>query len=142
MAKTNGNLLEEFKSNQIKSNQIKLHQIKSNQVAYQSKGKRYFVAADKRSRTLIKHKLLQTSWTALCGAVAVLEALVLAWWAEKLYQVWSRLYSFVVAIRLPWQARTEVEAVAEATPVAVTPKRSRRQQPVDARDVCYNLLML
>ena len=88
------------------------------------------------------HKLLQTSWTALCGAVAVLEALVLAWWAEKLYQVWSRLYSFVVAIRLPWQARTEAEAVVEAAPVAVTPKRSRRQQPVDARDVCYNLLML
>ena len=88
------------------------------------------------------HKLLQTSWTAIFGAMSVLEGLVLAWGAQRFYQVWSRLYVFVMTIRLPWQARTEVEAVVEATPVAVTPKRSRRQQPVDARDVCYNLLML
>ena len=88
------------------------------------------------------HKLLQTSWTAIFGAMSVLEGLVLAWEAQRFYQVWSRLYAFVMTIRLPWQARTEVEAVIEATPVAVTPKRSRRQQPVDARDVCYNLLML
>ena len=75
------------------------------------------------------HKLLQTSWTAIFGSAAVLEALVLAWWAEKLYQVWSRFYSFVRA-RLPWQPKTEVEA-EEVT----RPKRVRhRQAAIDARN--------
>ena len=77
------------------------------------------------------HKLLQTSWTAIFGSVAFLEALVLAWWAEKLYQVWSRLYSFV-RVRLPWQPKTEVEAEVEAE---VQPKRGRhRQAAIDARN--------
>ena len=77
------------------------------------------------------HKLLQTSWTAIFGSVAFLEALVLAWWAEKLYQVWSRLYSFV-RVRLPWQPKTEVEAKVEAE---VQPKRGRhRQAAIDARN--------
>ena len=77
------------------------------------------------------HKLLQTSWTAIFGAMSVLEAIVLAWWAEKLYQVWSRLYCFVVAIRLPWQARVVVEAEVEVT----RPKRVRhRQAAIDARN--------
>jgi len=75
--------------------------------------------------------LLQTSWTAIFGAMSVLEAIVLAWWAEKLYQVWSRLYCFVVAIRLPWQARAVVEAEVEVT----RPKRVRhRQAAIDARN--------
>ena len=74
------------------------------------------------------HKLLQTSWTAIFGSVAFLEALVLAWWAEKLYQVWSRLFSFVMTVRLPWQVKTEVEA-------EVQPKRGRhRQAAIDARN--------
>ena len=61
----------------------------------------------------------------------MLEAIVLAWWAEKLYQVWSRLYCFVVAIRLPWQARAVVEAEVEVT----RPKRVRhRQAAIDARN--------
>ena len=78
------------------------------------------------------HKLLQTSWTAIFGAMSVLEAIVLAWWAEKLYQVWSRLYCFVVAIRLPWQARAVVEPEVEAE---VQPKRGRhRQAAIDARN--------
>jgi len=65
--------------------------------------------------------------------VAILEGLVIAWGAQRFYQVWSRLYHFVVAIRLPWQARTEVEDEAEATPVA--PKRGRhRQAAIDARN--------
>ena len=76
------------------------------------------------------HKLLQTSWTAIFGSVAFLEALVLAWWAEKLYQVWSRLYSFV-RVRLPWQPKIEVEAEVE-----VQPKRAsrHRQAAIDARN--------
>ena len=78
------------------------------------------------------HKLLQTSWTAIFGAMSVLEAIVLAWWAEKLYKVWSRLYCFVVAIRLPWQARAVVEPEVEAE---VQPKRGRhRQAAIDARN--------
>ena len=61
----------------------------------------------------------------------MLEAIVLAWWAEKLYKVWSRLYCFVVAIRLPWQARVVVEAEVEVT----RPKRVRhRQAAIDARN--------
>ena len=62
----------------------------------------------------------------------MLEAIVLAWWAEKLYKVWSRLYCFVVAIRLPWQARAVVEPEVEAE---VQPKRGRhRQAAIDARN--------
>ena len=76
--------------------------------------------------------MLQTSWTAIFGSVAILEALVLGWWAEKLYKIWSRSYSFVRA-RLPWQTEAEVEA--EASP----PKNARRprQAAVEARDACY-----
>ena len=79
------------------------------------------------------HKLLQTSWTAIFGSVAFLEALVLAWGAQKFYQVWSRLYSFVTAIRLPWQVITEVEGEVE---VQVQPKRAsrHRQAAIDARN--------
>ena len=79
------------------------------------------------------HKLLQTSWTAIFGSVAFLEALVLAWGAQKFYQVWSRLYSFVTAIRLPWQVKTEVEGEVE---VQVQPKRAsrHRQAAIDARN--------
>ena len=76
------------------------------------------------------HKLLQTSWTAVLASVAILEGLVLAWWAEKLYKAWSRLYFYVVAIRLPWQPKIEVEA-EEVT----RPKRVRhRQAAIDARN--------
>ena len=82
---------------------------------------------------------MQTSWTAFFGSVAILEALVLGWWAEKLYRIWSRSYSFVRA-RLPWQSKAEVEAEVTATEVA--PKRTRRQPAIDARDACYKLLML
>ena len=64
--------------------------------------------------------------------MAALEAIVLAWGAQRFYQVWSRLYRFVVAIRLPWQARTEVEAEVEEV---TRPKRVRhRQAAIDARN--------
>ena len=80
------------------------------------------------------HKLLQTSWTAIFGAVAILEALVIGWGAQHFYQVWSRLYRFVVAIRLPWQARSKVEADVEVN-AEVQPKRSRpRQAAINARN--------
>ena len=82
------------------------------------------------------HKLLQMPWTAFFGVVAILEGLVIGWGAQRFYQVWSRLYAYVMAIRLPWQARNEVEAEAEATPVA--PKRNQRQSAIDARDVVIN----
>ena len=78
---------------------------------------------------------MQTSWTAFFGAVASLEALVLVWWSEKIYKVWSRLYLFIVT-RWPWGVTATSEEEA-ATPVA--PKKSRRQPAIDARDVCYNL---
>ena len=78
---------------------------------------------------------MQTSWTAFFGAVAALEGLVLVWWSEKIYKVWSGLYLYI-ATRWPWgvTAGTGIEEEA-ATPVA--PKRSRRQPAIDARDVCY-----
>ena len=76
------------------------------------------------------HKLLQTSWTAIFGSVAFLEALVLAWWAETLYQVWSRLYSFA-RVRLPWQPKIEVEAEVEAQPKRAS---RHRQAAIDARN--------
>ena len=62
----------------------------------------------------------------------MLEGLVLAWGAQRFYKAWSRLYFYVTAIRLPWQARSEVEDEAEATPVA--PKRNRQQAAIDARN--------
>ena len=77
------------------------------------------------------HKLLQTSWTAFFGVLATVEGIVLAWCAEKMYKVWSRLYLYIVT-RLPWG-----NADAEVEPVSVAPKRSRRQPAIDARDVCY-----
>ena len=87
-----------------------------------------------RTRIIINkcNKFLQTSWTAIFGAVAALEGIVLAWGAQKFYQAWTRLYSFVVAIRLPWQARAVVEPEVEAE---VQPKRGRhRQAAIDARN--------
>ena len=81
--------------------------------------------------------MLQTSWTAFFGAVAAFEAIVLAWWAQKLYQVWSRLFSFVMTVRLPWQVKTEVEETdgIEARTDEVQPKRGRhRQAAIDARN--------
>ena len=81
---------------------------------------------------------MQTSWTAFFGAVASLEALVLIWWAEKIYKIWSRLYLFI-ATRWPWRTAIEEE---EAKAVQVAPKRTRRQPAIDARDACYNLLCL
>ena len=68
--------------------------------------------------------------------MAILEGLVLAWWAETIYKVWSRTYSFVRA-RLPWRPKTEVEADVDAEVDAeVQPKRvSRpRQAAIDARN--------
>ena len=93
-----------------------------------------------RSRTNKGNKFLQTSWTGIFGAVATLEAIVLGWWAEKIYQIWSRLYLFI-ATRWPWGGAVAV-AEEEANNVQVAPKRSRRQPAIDdARDACYNLLM-
>ena len=83
--------------------------------------------------------MLQTSWTGILGAVAALESIVLVWWAEKIYHVWSRLYLYIVT-RWPWGVTTGTGVEEEATPVA--PKRSRRQPAIDAREACYNLLML
>ena len=80
------------------------------------------------------HKLLQTSWTAIFGVLAAVEGIVLAWCAEKMYKVWSRLYLYIVT-RLPWG-----NVDAEVEPVSVAPKGGRRQPAIDARDACYNLL--
>ena len=77
---------------------------------------------------------MQTSWTAFFGAVASLEALVLVWWSEKIYKIWSRLYLFIVT-RWPWGNVDD----AEVEPAPVAPKRAQRQPAIDARDVCYNL---
>ena len=65
--------------------------------------------------------------------MAALEAIVLAWWAERLYNVWSRLYANVTAIRLPWQARTEVEVEAEDK-VELKRVRQHQQAAIDARN--------
>ena len=63
---------------------------------------------------------------------------MLAWWAQKLYQVWSRLYGIVVAIRLPRQAKNEVDAtdgIEAKAEVEAQPKRGRyRQAAIDARN--------
>ena len=86
-----------------------------------------------RTRIIINkcNKFLQTSWTAIFGAVAALEGIVLAWGAQKFYQAWTRLYAYVTAIRLPWQARREVEIEEDE----VQPKRVRhRQAALDARN--------
>ena len=78
-------------------------------------------------------------WTAFFGAVAILEGLVLAWGAQHFYQAWSRLYCFVMTVRLPWQTKNEVtdgiEAEAEAE-VEAQPKRAsrHRQAAIDARN--------
>ena len=78
------------------------------------------------------HKLLQTSWTALFGSVAILESLVLAWWAEKLYQVWTKAFGFVV-VHWPWGSKA-AEGV-EINLVEAPPKRGRhRQAAIDARN--------
>ena len=82
------------------------------------------------------NKFLQTSWTAIFGAIAALEGIVLAWGAQKFYHAWTRLFSFVVAIRLPWQAGNEVKT-DDVAPVEARPTRSR-QTAIGARDVCYN----
>ena len=75
---------------------------------------------------------MQTSWTAFFGVLAAVEGIVLAWCAEKMYKVWSRLYFYVTAIRLPWQPKIEVEAEAEEV---TRPKRVRhRQAAIDARN--------
>ena len=77
------------------------------------------------------HKLLQTSWTAFFGAMSMLEGLVLAWWAQKFYQVWTKAYAFV-RVRLPWQARVKVEAEEVTRPKRV--RQHHRQAAIDARN--------
>ena len=78
---------------------------------------------------------MQTSWTAVFASVAILEGLVIAWGAQRFYQAWSRLYSYVT-VRLPWQSKTEEVEVEddEVEPVSVAPKRARRQPAIDARN--------
>ena len=76
--------------------------------------------------------------------LAAIEGIVLTWWAQKLYQVWSRLYSFLVAIRLPWQASNGnvVNDAADVNPVErknvrgpIRRPRDRHQQAaIDARN--------
>ena len=64
--------------------------------------------------------------------MAILESLVLAWWAEKLYQVWTKAFGFVVA-HWPW--RSKATEGAEITPIQSPPKRLRhRQAAIDARN--------
>ena len=78
------------------------------------------------------HKLLQTSWTAFFGVLATVEGIVLAWCAEKMYKVWSRLYLFMVT-RWPWGSK--VTEGVEINPVEAPPKRGRhRQAAIDARN--------
>ena len=74
--------------------------------------------------------MLQTSWTAFFGAVAALEAIVLAWWAERLYHIWSRLFSFLMAIHWPWQATNGLEVEDDEA----VQKRVHRQVAIDARN--------
>ena len=93
-----------------------------------------------RTRIIINkcNKFLQTSWTAIFGVIAAIEAFVLMWWAEKLYMVWSRLYATVATFHWPWQVQVSQEEEVEAIPVA--PKRirvGRRQPAINARDACY-----
>ena len=67
----------------------------------------------------------------------MLEGLVLAWGAQRFYKAWSRLYCFVMTVRLPWQVKNEVEETAgiEARTDEVQPKRGRhRQAAIDARN--------
>ena len=68
----------------------------------------------------------------------MLEGLVLAWGAQRFYKAWSRLYCFVMTVRLPWQAKNEatdgIEAKTEVK-VEAQPKRGRhRQAAIDARN--------
>ena len=68
--------------------------------------------------------------------MAILEGLVIAWGPQRFYQAWSRLYSYVMAIRLPWQSKTEEVEVEddEVEPAPAAPKRARRQPAIDARN--------
>ena len=87
--------------------------------------------------------MLQTSWTAFFGTVAVLEGLVIGWWAEKIYKIWSRLFARVASIQWPWLTRNEVEAEGEVKAVIeviANEKGQHRQAAIDARDVCYKFI--
>ena len=53
----------------------------------------------------------------------------MAWWAQKLYSIWSRLYAFVVA---RWPFSNIVEGT-EAVPVEKR-KSARRQAAVETRN--------
>ena len=66
----------------------------------------------------------------------MLEGLVLAWGAQHFYQVWSRLYSIVVAIRLPWQTKNELEVKdgSEDEEVTRSKKVRHHQAAIDARN--------
>ena len=80
---------------------------------------------------------MQTSWTAIFGAVAALESLVLAWGAQKFYRVWTRLFAAIVAIQWPFTIRRgSVES--EDVPADAPKRPTRRQMAIGARDVCYN----
>ena len=76
------------------------------------------------------------SWTAFFGAVAGLESIVLVWWSQKIYKIWTRLYLFIVT-RWPWGVTEVAQEEVEATQVA--PKRSRPLPANNARDACYTL---
>ena len=66
----------------------------------------------------------------------MLEGLVLAWGAQHFYQVWSRLYAIVVAIRLPWQTKNELEVKDGSEDEEVTRSKKVRyhQAAIDARN--------
>ena len=80
------------------------------------------------------HKLLQTSWTAFFGTVAVLEGLVIGWWAETIYKIWSRLFARVASIQWPWLTRSGVEKEVEVEDDEAVQKRVHRQVAIDARN--------
>ena len=83
---------------------------------------------------------MQTSWTAIFGAVAALESIILAWGAQKFYHAWSRLFAAIVAIKWPCQVQVVQEEKVEADAIPVAPKRvrvGRRQPAINARDDCY-----
>ena len=64
----------------------------------------------------------------------MLEGLVLAWGAQRFYQVWTKVFGFVVA-HWPWGSKATKGV--EINSAEVQPKRGRhrhRQAAIDARN--------
>ena len=81
---------------------------------------------------------MQTSWTAIFGAVAALESIILAWGAQKFYHAWTRLFAAIVAIQWPFTVRKGSVESEDVVPADAPKRPTRRQTAIGARDVCYN----